>query len=313
VEKGFKIIFMGTPDFAVPTLEGLHRSPHELLMVVTRPDRPRGRGRRSAPPPVKAAAQDLGYEVLQPDSVKSDDFYGRMADLTFDFFVIVAFGQIIPARVLEIPRQASVNVHASLLPRYRGPAPIQWAIINRESHTGVTTMFMDAGMDTGDILLQAQEPVLPDDTSETLHARLAGLGARTLLKTLAQFAAGTIETMEQDDSLATYAPMLKKADGRIDWNRPATQIEAFIRGVNPWPGAFTHLGQRQLKIFKAAVLPGRCDLPPGTVARGFSHELRVATLDGFLLLLEVQLESCKRLPIDQFLCGCQMPPGTILS
>lgn len=304
---------MGTPEFAVPTLEALQRSPHRVLMVVTRPDRPRGRGRRNAPPPVKVAAQDLGLEVLQPESVKTDDFYGRMADLTFDFFVIVAFGQIIPPRVLEIPQRASVNVHASLLPRYRGPAPIQWAIINREPHTGVTTMFMDAGMDTGDILLQAQEPIRPDDTSETLHARLADLGARTLLKTLAQFADGDIQPVKQDDRLATYAPMLKKADGCIDWHRPAVEIEAFIRGVTPWPGAFTHFGQRQLKVFRAAVLPGRCNVPPGTVASGFSHELRVATADGFLLLLEVQLESCKRLPIDQFLCGCQMPPGTILS
>ncbi len=313
MKNPFKIIFMGTPEFAVPTLAALHRSPHELQLVVTRPDRPRGRGRRSAPPAVKIAAAQLGCEILQPESVKSDAFYEQMAALDFDFFVIVAFGQIIPERVLRVPRQASVNVHASLLPRYRGPAPIQWAIINREERTGVTTMFMDAGMDTGDILLQAEEPIRPDDTSESLHARLAELGARTLLETLARFADGDIRPRKQDDSLATYAPMLKKADGLIDWNRPAVEIEAFIRGVNPWPGAFTHFGHRQLKIYRAAVLAGPCDLPPGTVARGFDGELRVATADGFLLPQEVQLASCKRLPIGQFLCGCKMPPGTILS
>ena len=309
----FDIIFMGTPEFAVPTLAALHRSPHTVQLVVTRPDRPRGRGRRSAPPPVKVAARELGYEVRQPESAKSDAFFEQMAGLDCDFFVIVAFGQIIPERVLHIPRMASVNVHASLLPRYRGPAPIQWAIINREERTGVTTMFMDAGMDTGDILLQAEEPIRPHDTSESLHTRLAELGARTLLETLERFATGDIRPRKQDDGLATYAPMLKKADGLIDWGRPAVEIEAFIRGVNPWPGAFTHFGQRQLKIYRAAVHTGRCDLPPGTVARGFAGELRVATAEGFLLPLEVQLESCKRLPIDQFLCGCRMPPGTILS
>lgn len=313
MKKHFKIIFMGTPDFAVPTLEALHRSQHELLTVITRPDRPRGRGRRSLAPPVKAAAQNMGYEIWQPDSVKSENFFECLVGLEFDFFVIVAFGQIIPDRVLKIPRQASVNVHASLLPGYRGPAPIQWAIINCEAQTGVTTMFMDVGMDTGDILLQAGEPIRSDDTSETLHTRLADLGAATLLKTLEAFAKGTIEPQKQNDNLATYAPMLKKADGLIDWNRPAVKIEAFIRGVNPWPGAFTHLGGRQLKIFRAEVMPGQCDVPPGTVVRGFSHELRIATNEGFLLLLEVQVASCKRLFIDQFLCGCQIPVGTILS
>jgi len=313
VKKHFKIIFLGTPEFAVPTLEALHRSHHELLMVITRPDRPKGRGRHSVAPPVKIAAQDMGCRIWQPDSVKSEDFFEHIADLQFDFFVIVAFGQIIADRVLEIPRRASVNVHASLLPKYRGPAPIQWAIINREQQTGVTTMFMDAGMDTGDILLQAREPIRPDDTSAVLHARLADLGARTLLKTLEGFAAGTLDQVKQDDNLASYAPMLKKNDGHIKWNRSSQDIEAFIRGMNPWPGAFAYFGGRRLKVFKAAALPGQCNVPPGTAARGFSHELRVATKDGFLLLLDVQAASCKRLPIDQFLRGCQIPVGTIFS
>lgn len=313
MKKGFKVVFMGTPDFAVPSLTALHHSSNELLQVVTRPDRPRGRGRKPVAPPVKSAALGLGYDVRQPESVKSEDFSRHLRTLAADLFVIVAFGQIMPQHILEIPRRGCVNVHASLLPRYRGPAPIQWAILNREKETGITTMFMDAGLDTGDILLQATEPILAQDTSETLHRRLADLGARTLISTLAKLQAGTLKPLPQPNERASYAPLLKKEDGRIDWKRPAVEIDAFIRAMNPWPGAFTHLGGRRLKIFMARALDTPSDMPPGTVAPGFPDELRVATGSGVLAILEVQAASCRRLPIDAFLRGCQLSPGVMLA
>jgi methionyl-tRNA formyltransferase len=226
--------------------------------------------------------------------------------------VVVAFGQILPQSLLDIPRKGAINVHASLLPRHRGAAPIQWAIIHGDRQTGVTTMLMDKGMDTGDMLLVEKTAIGPAETAAELHDRLSDMGARLLVKTLAQLQRGTLKRIPQDHEQATYAPMLKKQDGEIDWSLPADQIERLIRGVTPWPGAYTYSGGTRLKIFKASVLPREISVPPGTILECFPGELRIATGEAALAIQEIQGESGKRLPIDDFLCGCHLSDGTCL-
>ncbi len=303
---------MGTPDFAVPALRALDKSHFKVVMVVTQPDRPKGRGRRVFAPPVKSAALQLGCPLIQPDSLKSEEFLRAVDRTTPDIFVVVAYGRILSEYVLSLPARGAINVHASLLPKYRGPAPIQWAIIHGEAETGITTMQMDKGLDTGHILLAAREPIHRTDTAATLHDRLARLGARLLIDTLDGLVRNEIQPIPQDHSQATYAPMLSKQDGRIDWRRPAHSLDSFIRGVTPWPGAFTfHEGQR-LKILKAGIVPGDHNAVPGTVLQGFPDELRVATGKGILSVLEIQSASGKRLPIGDFLRGCALPPGAVL-
>ncbi|MCG6911054.1 MAG: methionyl-tRNA formyltransferase [Deltaproteobacteria bacterium] len=304
---------MGTPGFAVPSLDALHRSRHEITLVVTQPDRPKGRGRKLTAPPVKTAARKFGYEVIQPESVKTDAFARTVLDLNPDIIVVIAFGHIIPKAVLATAREGAINLHASLLPKYRGPAPIQWAIINGEAESGVTTMFMDEGMDTGDILLSHSVAIGSRDTSGTLHDTLAETGAELVLETLDRMAAGTLSPRPQDDRRATYAPMLKKKDGRIDWNLPAKKIESLIRGVNPWPGAHTFCDDQRLKIHLARQLDAQTDAEPGTVLVGFPGELRIATGRGTLLLEEIQGASGKCLLIKDFLCGCHIKPGSKLT
>lgn len=306
-----KLVFMGTPDFAVPSLVALDQSSHRILRVITQPDRPKGRGRRMTVSPVKETALRLGYDIFQPPSAKCDDFLTLCFEPDPDLLVVVAYGQIIPETVVTRPPHGVVNVHASLLPLYRGAAPIQWAIINGDSHTGITTMHMDAGMDTGDILLTARTSIRPDDTAASLHDCLAGMGAELLVDTLDRLAAGDITPIPQDDSQATYAPLLKKKDGEIDWHRSAMAIERLIRGMTPWPGAYTFQEGRRLKIFRAAVVDSTSDAPPGTVVRGFADELRMATGEGMLLLLELQGASGKRLSTADYLRGHPIPPGTI--
>lgn len=306
-----KLIFMGTPDFAVPSLVALDRSHHSIIRVITQPDRPRGRGRRMTISPVKETALRLGCDIAQPASARGDDFLALCFEPNPDLLVVVAYGNILPAAVVSRPPLGVVNVHASLLPRYRGAAPIQWAIINGDDHTGITTMRMDAGMDTGDILLTARTSIRPDDTAATLHDRLAGMGAELLVDTLDRLAAGDIEPIPQDDTQVTYAPLLKKKDGEIDWHRSAAAIERLIRGVTPWPGAYTFQEGRRLKIFRAAVIDSTSEMPPGTVVRGFADELRVATGKGMLSLLELQGASGKRLSTADYLRGHPVPPGTV--
>ena len=312
MKRPFRIIFMGTPAYAVPTLKAIHQSPHRLELVITQPDRPRGRGRKVFPPPVKQTAKELGYNVIQPTKIKTPEFAETLKQKRPDLLVVVAYGRILPKSILDVPRLGAVNVHASLLPKYRGAAPIQWAVINGEKETGITTMWMDEGMDTGDILLSATEPIDPEDTAASLHDRLSQLGADVLLQTLEKLADNTLTPVTQDHSQATLAPMLKKADGRIDWHQTAEQIESFVRGVYPWPGAFTFLAKERLKIFRAEALLLSTDAVPGTVMDGFPDELRIATGNGALLIHEIQGESGKRLPIETFLRGHAMVPGTLL-
>jgi methionyl-tRNA formyltransferase len=308
----YRIIFMGTPEFSVPTLKALHESQHDILAVVTQPDRPKGRGRRLVPPPAKAVAGSLGYPVHQPSRIKEHGFIETIVALDPDLFVVVAYGHILPGSFLSIPRLGAINIHASLLPKYRGPAPVQWAIINREEETGVTTMWMDEGMDTGDILLRRKVAIKPDDTCGSLLRRLGELGAEVLIETLAQLESGTLRGTPQDKTLATYAPLLKKQDGYIDWTRDAKSLEAFVRGMNPWPGAFTLLSGRRLKVFLAKALEGSGKEPPGTVLEGFPGDFVVATGRGRLALTEVQLESARRLSAEDFLRGCLVAPGARL-
>lgn len=303
---------MGTPPFAVPSLQALHENGYDIGMVVTQPDRPRGRGRKVAPPAVKALALDLEYRVLQPPSIKTADFLDLVAELKPDFLTVVAFGKILPENLIALPRFGTINVHASLLPQYRGPAPIQWAVINGESETGVCTQMMEKELDTGDLLLSAKETIKPTDTAGELHDRLAVKGARLLIETLKGLADKTIKPLPQDHSQATYAPMLSKDDGLINWNQSAESLEAFIRGVTPWPGAHTHLDNKRLKIFKSRPVEGEFSGSPGTVLKGFPDELRIATANGALSIEEIQGESGKRLPIKDYLRGHPITPGSVL-
>jgi methionyl-tRNA formyltransferase len=303
---------MGTPHFAVPALKALHKNNYTIPLVVTQPDRPKGRGRKRVSPPVKTEALKLNLSVIQPSSLKTEDFIDQIKHVQPDLFVVAAFGHILTQTLLQLPRIGAINIHASLLPKYRGPAPIQWAIINAERKTGVTTMLMDQGLDTGDILLMAEENILRQDTAATLHDRLAEIGADLLVKTLAQFSKNKITPTPQDHRQATYAPLLKKQDGHIDWQKPSEALEPFIRGVTPWPGAFTFHEGKRLKITKATPILKPISEPPGTVLKAFPDELRVATGKGILSILEIQGPSGKRLAIADFLRGYKLPQGTIL-
>ncbi len=304
---------MGTPDFAVPSLRALAGADCDVSLVVTQPDRPRGRGKKPAPPPIKVAAQSLGYDVIQPETIRSGAFVETIRDLQPDLLVVVAFGRILPKTVLEVPAYGAVNVHASLLPKYRGPAPIQWAVIAGETITGVTTMLMDKGLDTGEILMQSALDISPDDTAGDLHNRLAVAGGDLLAKTIEGFSNNTIRPTPQNHADATYAPLLTKKDGHIDWSRSAESIERFVRGMTPWPGAFTFLDQKRLIIFKTDFRAGDPNVRPGTVLSGFANELRIATGGGkALAVLEIQEASGKRMPIDIYLKGKSIPAGAVL-
>ena len=313
MNQSLNIVFMGTPEFAVPTLQALHRTGHAIPMVVTQPDRPKGRGHKTTPTPVKAAASHLELTVEQPATIRSADFIVKLKKLEPDLFVVVAMGQILSQELLDIPRMGAINVHASLLPKYRGAAPIQWALINGETETGITTMLMDAGLDTGDMLLSARTDITPEDTAQTLHDRLSTLGADLLVETINGLISNIISPIPQDHELASRAPLLKKGDGRIDWQKPARAIDTFIRGMTPWPGAFSFMGDKRLKIFAARPAPLTDPALPGTVIKGFSNELRVATGDQALTILELQAASGKRLPVRAYLRGNPIAEGTVLS
>lgn len=303
---------MGTPEFAVPCLELLHQKKYPIPLVVTQPDRPKGRGRKLTPPPVKIAASRLGCEIIQPESIKDDTFADQLAQFRPDVVVVIAYGKILSRQLLAIPRLGAINVHASLLPRYRGPAPIQWSVINAEKETGITTMFISEGLDEGDILLCSKIALTRRETSASLHDRLAGMGADLLIDTLSALEKGNIEPIPQDHAAATYAPLIKKNDGRIDWNLPAHRLDAFIRGMTPWPGAFTFHAHNRLKIFCAQPAAADTLQSPGTVLKSFPDELLIATAKGTLSILEIQPASGKRLLTKDFLRGYAMPPGTIL-
>ena len=305
-----RIVFMGTPAFACPSLQRLIERGDEILAVVTQPDRPKGRGQQLMPPPVKVMAEQHGIPVMQPPKVRVPEFIEIMKELSPDLIVVVAFGQILPKGLLDIPHYGCINVHASLLPRYRGAAPINWCIINGETETGVTTMQMDVGLDTGDMLIRTTIPIDPDEDASSLHDRLAVTGAETLAETLDLLADNKLHPEKQDDALSCYAPMLKKDDGRIDWIKGAESIRNMVRGMAPWPGAFTYLDGNTLKICHAAL--GRDSGSPGTVLRVERSGLEVACGSGSIIIEELQLEGRKRLTAAQFLSGYIIEPGIVL-
>lgn len=305
-----RLVFMGTPDFASPSLQKLIERGEEVIAVVTQPDRPKGRGQQLAPPPVKVLAEKYGIPVLQPHKVRNPDFIDIMKAMGPDLIVVVAFGQILPKTLLEIPRYGCINVHASLLPRYRGAAPINWCVINGEAETGVTTMQMDVGLDTGDMLVSKETSIEPDENSGMLHDRLSVMGAVALDETLDLLAKGELLPRKQDDSLSCYAPMLRKEDGLIDWNRGPEVIRNLIRGTTPWPGAYTFFGGIPLKIFKAGIAHGSG--APGTVLHVGKKGIEVACSGGSLIIEELQMQGRKRLAAAEFLAGCRMEPGIVL-
>jgi len=300
-----KIVFMGTPDFAIPALDLLIETGENIVGVVTMPDRPKGRGRKLKAPPVKETAACKGITVFQPVKIRDEFFVSKLKELNPDVIVVVAFGQILSKEILKIPRFGCINLHASLLPRYRGAAPINWVIVNGEKVTGVTTMLMDEGLDTGDILLQKEVEIEEGDTAENLHDKLANTGAKLLLETLYRLKEGSIITpVTQDHSKATMSPMLKKGDGLIDWRKGAKEISNLIRALTPRPGAFTHLQGKILKILKVIVLEGDSnDIVPGTIAEIDEKGITISTGKGFLLIKEIQLQDHKKMGVADFLRG----------
>lgn len=301
---------MGTPEFAVPSLNSLVGAGYEVSAVVTQPDRPSGRGKVLTPPPVKIAAEAAGIPLLQPSKIRTEEFFAELSSYSPELICVTAYGRILPKSILDLPKYGCVNVHASLLPKLRGAAPVNWAIVRGESVTGVTTMLMDEGMDTGDMLLRREAAIEDDDTGETLSRKLSSLGGELLVETLGLLEEGRLRPEKQDESRATYAPIIKKEDGLIDWSKPARDIRNLVRGMLPWPGAYTHLGGKMLKIFRAAVSEGRGR--PGEVIKSGGGVLRVAAGEGALDVLELQMEGGKRLEAAAFQAGRKIPEGAIL-
>lgn len=325
MRNDMRAIFMGTPDFSVPVLTAMKEAGHDMLAAVTQPDKPKGRGKEMQMTPVKAKALELGIPVLQPKRVRDPEFVEQLRELKPDIMVVVAFGQILTKEVLEVPKYGCINVHASLLPMYRGAAPIQYVILNGEKETGVTTMFMDEGLDTGDMLLKTVVPITADETGGTLHDKLSAAGAELLIRTLEQMEAGTLQRIPQTGETC-YVGTLKKSMGEIDWSRPAEELERQVRGLNPWPSAYTFLNGKTLKIWKAEVLhteavsSQEAEEPEaladrkscGSVIVISRDSIQVQTGDGILAIRELQLEGKKRMTADAFLRGYPVEAGTIL-
>lgn len=301
---------MGTPEFAVQSLKALVDEGMNVVAVVTQPDKPKGRGRRLEPPPVKVFAETHGIPVLQPTKIRTQEFYEELKRLAPDLICVAAYGKILPKNILDLPKYGCINVHASLLPRLRGAAPINWAIIRGDKMTGVTTMLMDEGMDTGDILLKEEVPIEDEDTAETLSKKLSAVGGKLLIETIKRLMDGTLKRTPQDASLATLAPMLTKEMGRIDWKMKAQEISNLIRGLIPWPTAYTSIGGKMVKIYKAKVTSG--EGKPGTVIKAGEGRLVVATGEEALEILELQLEGGRRLTASEFLRGHKIEEGAVL-
>lgn len=304
-----KVVYMGTPDFAVNTLEAVVGAGHQIQLVVTQPDRAKGRGKKMVYTPVKEKAIEYNLPVAQPDKVRDEEFMAELERLSPDVIVVVAFGQILPERILNIPRYGCINVHASLLPAYRGAAPIQWAVIDGLEETGVTTMYMEKGLDTGDIIAQSRVKLAKEETGGSLFDRLAEEGAALLLKTLEQLEQGTATRTKQDDSQASYAKMLKKEMGLLDFSKDAVTLERLIRGLNPWPSAFTGINGKMLKIYEAEVVDIEEPEQAGTVIEVDKKSFTVACKTGALRILNLQLEGKKRMDTAAFLLGYDIHRG----
>lgn len=309
-----RVIFMGTPDFSVGTLEALIAAGHEVCLAVTQPDKPKGRGGKMQYTPVKEKALFYNIPVYQPKRVRDPECVEELRKYNADVMVVVAFGQILPKEILEMTPYGCINVHASLLPKYRGAAPIQWAIIEGEEVTGVTTMQMDEGLDTGDMILKTEVPVAADETGESLHDKLAAAGAALCVETLKALEDGTAVREKQGESPTAYAKMLTKELGDIDWAEPAVKIERIVRGLNSWPSAYTHWNGKVMKIWRAAAEAAEAaDAQPGTVVSVEKESFAVQTGDGILRVLEVQMPGKKRMDAGAFLRGNTMEPGELLT
>jgi methionyl-tRNA formyltransferase len=309
----FRIIFMGTPDFAVPALNKLLKGPDKVVAVVTQPDRPRGRGKKISPPPVKMVVEQAGIPALQPIKIRTSEFADILKSYQPDLIIVAAYGRILPVSILEIPRLGCINIHGSLLPRHRGAAPIQWAIIAGDKQAGVTIMRVDAGMDTGDILLPASISVSEDETAGSLFGKLAELGGTTLIQALDLLRHDKLKGMKQDHSLATAAPPLTKEDGCLDWNRPATELHRLIRGLDPWPGAYSFIDGHRFRFFAPKIFHKECHQPAGTLILADQQGLLIATAQNCLLIQEIQPEGKKRMPVAAWLCGHSLRPGQQLT
>lgn len=306
-----KIVYMGTPDFAVGALKALIEAGHEICAVVTQPDRQKGRGKEMAPSPVKECATEYGIPVLTPVKIKEAEAIEELKKYPADIFVVAAFGQLLSEEILNMPPYGCINIHASLLPKYRGAAPIQWSIIDGEKETGVTIMQMDKGLDTGDILFQKKVPITKEETGASLFDKLAEAGAALIVEALVKIEKGEVNPVKQDDNNSCYAKMLSKSTGKIDWNKSAVEIERLVRGLNSWPSAYTEYKGKQLKIWKAEVLP-HVEGKPGSIAKVTKDAVIVCTKDGALSLLEIQLEGKKRMSTKEFLLGRTFAEGEVL-
>lgn len=304
-----RVIFMGTPDFAVPALEALCSSRHDVSLVVTQPDREKGRGKKIEMTPVKTCALAHHIPVFQPVKVKSEEAVSRLREEKPDVIVVAAFGQILSKEILDLPRFGCVNIHGSLLPKYRGAAPIQWAVLNGEEKSGITIMQMDEGIDTGDILLQEETMLSPKETTATLFERLSLMGGPLLLKALDQIEAGTITRTKQNPEEATYAKMLRREMGEISWRSSAEEIERKVRGMNPWPSAYTTWNGKQLKIWDCEVIDEDAGELPGVITNVEKQYFDVAAGHGQVRVEELQLEGKKRMKTADFLLGYHVKPG----
>ncbi len=301
-----RVIFMGTPDFAVETLRAILAAGHEVALVVTQPDKPKGRGRALQEPAVKQCAKEHNLPVYQPRRIREAESIEYLRQYRPDIIIVAAFGQILPKEILQMPAYGCVNVHASLLPKYRGAAPIQWAVIYGDKVSGVSTMRMDEGLDTGDVIETAEVTLAEDETGGSLFARLAKKGAELCVHTMQKIEDGTAVYTKQDASKATHVGMITKQMGNIDWTQPAVSIERLIRGLDPWPGTYTRLNGKMLKIWRARAEEGESAQPAGTVAFVSKSACKVQTGDGVLSLLSVQLEGKKRMDIEAFLRGFEV-------
>ncbi|MCL4539049.1 MAG: methionyl-tRNA formyltransferase [Bacteroidetes bacterium] len=306
-----KIVFMGTPEFAVPSLRAIVQAGYEVAAVVTNPDEPQGRGLKVFPPAVKTAALELGLAVIQVESLKDPEFLRKLRGIAPDLMVVVAF-RILPKEVFTVPRLGTFNLHSSLLPKYRGAAPINWAVVNGETETGITAFFLDEKMDTGKVILQKKTDIGENETAGELTARLSVIGAAAVVETIKLIESGNVKLIDQENSLATRAPKISKDDCAIEWNRPAKEVHDFIRGFSPEPGAFTFLNGKMLKVFRTRLAHERANLPAGSV-KVETGRLFAACSDGLVEILELQLEGKKRLAAAEFLRGARVAAGTNLT
>ncbi len=307
-----KIVFMGTPDFAVPSLDILVKSGYEVAAVVTQPDKPKGRGNKLTPPPVKEYALNNNIPVLQPEKVKTGTFAQQLREIAPDLLVTVAYGRILPQEVLDIPPYGCVNVHGSLLPKYRGAAPIQWSVINGDSITGITTMYTDIGMDTGDMLLKREVEIGINETAGELHDKLSIIGAEVLLETLKELEKRTLVRIPQPADEATYVTMISKETGRIDWSKTMEQIHNLVRGTDPWPGAYTFYKGERMRVWKTEYSNIEKASKPGEIIEVKKEGILVGTGKGNIMLKEIQFDSGKRLKVEQYLAGHSIDKGELL-